>query len=237
VNELGLYSCPDYFHTIEGGTVSDSEPNLAEITQLEIDQTAKLSIIDTPIYIPHLYFMDKIIIQRQIDFDGDFKHGTHVAGIAIRTISKIELSSFPAIGIIVPVNTADTKPGDAGIFFGGNGKYLTGIGKLAAALKDFLNSDSKVVNLSAGINNLEANVIAFITPLLKSLRDTGCILTVAAGNDGTNLDENSAVDLLTHFVNKEIVYYADGKVRTQIDKEVDISVLENTGEPKQSDSK
>ena len=120
-SELGLYSCPDYFHT---GTASDSEPILeGEKVRLETYLPAKLAIIDTPINTPHLFLMDKNIVQKY--FQGDFIHGTHVAGIAIQTTPKIKLLSFPAIGIIVPIHAADvTHDADIEIFYGVLGNIM-----------------------------------------------------------------------------------------------------------------
>jgi len=187
-NELELYSCPDYIQVMEDGALSDPEPHSEKETLLQIDQPANLSIIDTPINTRHEYLIDKNVQQEHFDveisFDAKYIHGTHVAGIAIQMDPKIQLHSFPAIGltVLIDIHTKDKSHDDIEETYSDKGKLVSGVGKLSAALKDFLNSGTRVVNISADMHCPDERVIAFITPLMKSLREKGCIITIAAGN-------------------------------------------------------
>eukprot|EP00597_Dinobryon_sp_UTEXLB2267_P017008 CAMPEP_0201114566 /NCGR_PEP_ID=MMETSP0812-20130820/78458_1 /ASSEMBLY_ACC=CAM_ASM_000668 /TAXON_ID=98059 /ORGANISM="Dinobryon sp., Strain UTEXLB2267" /LENGTH=865 /DNA_ID=CAMNT_0047378207 /DNA_START=688 /DNA_END=3287 /DNA_ORIENTATION=+ len=247
--ELKLYSCADSIHIVEGGTSSsDSNSHLEESIlwrSMKNDLSAsavKLSIIDTPISTQHAYLEGRNIHQE--DFGVEHIHGTHVAGIAIQMNPNIQLYSFPAAYITTLVDVSDRSREDIKVFFGERGRELSGISKLSAALKDFLNSDTRVVNISgergrelsgisklsaalkdflnsdtrvvnisAGISAANENAIAFITPLMKRLREKGLIITVAAGNSSTNFDVDEN-DLLIHFVNKEITEEIDGVRRS-----------------------
>ena len=95
----------------------------------------------------------------------------------------------------------------------------------------FLNSGTKVVNISVGIENPSESVITFITPLLKRLREAGYILTVAAGNNGTNVDENRTCDLFMQFVNRELIDYVDGERRSfRMDNIVAVAACDQDGQ-------
>eukprot|EP00597_Dinobryon_sp_UTEXLB2267_P004052 CAMPEP_0170078508 /NCGR_PEP_ID=MMETSP0019_2-20121128/15081_1 /TAXON_ID=98059 /ORGANISM="Dinobryon sp., Strain UTEXLB2267" /LENGTH=704 /DNA_ID=CAMNT_0010291419 /DNA_START=412 /DNA_END=2526 /DNA_ORIENTATION=- len=208
--ELDLYSCPDVVQNVEGCILFNSEPHLEMEILSQSDQVAKLSIIDTPINIQHEHLRNKNIQQNDFGVDSQYIHGTHVAGIAIQMNPNIQLLSFPAANITVLIDANDRSRTDIEVHRGDKGKVLTGIARLSAALTDFLNSNARVVNISAGIDKSDERMIAFISPLMKRLRKKGSIITIAAGNKSTNVDENGATDLLMSFVNKEMTEEVDG---------------------------
>jgi len=229
-SELDLYSCADIIQIMEEADISsNSESHLDREIFLQNDLPAKLSIIDTPINTQHDYLKDKTI--NQDAFGVEYIHGTHVAGIAIQMNPKIHLYSIPAVNITVLIDLKDRTRDGIEMFYGDRGRELSGIGKLSAALKDFLNSDSKVVNISAGIGVADERVIAFITPLMKSLREKGRIITVAAGNNSSDVDEDSGSNLLMHFVNKDIYEEVDGVRRSfRLDNIVAVAACDQNGQ-------
>lgn len=192
----------------------------AEAVRNEAIFKVKLAIIDTPINITHEYLRDSEINQGDfVGIDNQFDHGTHVAGIVKQIIANnaghVEiLLSIPVINITIPINSNDHSRSDIEIHFCSSGKVLSGIGKLCQALHGFLNSDCKVANLSCSIRSTNPEVISFITPVLKKLRMKGCILVVAAGNDGIDLDVHNDNDLLLWFQNYEFCAEVDGETKT-----------------------
>jgi len=185
----------------------------------------KLVIIDTPINKTHEFMRDTEIIQKgsikESDHNRDYVHGTHVAGIVKQTISNftkqenlLQILSLPAMNITIPIHANDKSYANIEVFYGPNGKCLSGLGTTNQALIELSNSDVKVANLSLGIHNTNREAISVITPVLKKLRMQGCVLVVAAGNQGIDLDVRKDSDLLLSFQNYEFSVEVDGKSRT-----------------------
>ena len=70
-----------------------------------------------------------------------------------------------------------------------------------------------------------------MTPLMLKLRAKGLILTIAAGNNGSNLDGNGTHNLLMHFVNKEITETVNGIRRSlRMDNMVAVAACDGNGQ-------
>jgi len=220
-SQLYLKSSVDYLNVVneDVGEIKDTSgsqtiPNVvaeSTLTSVNLMLPSNLAIIDTPISKGHEYLRGCEIYQSDCFItDGDCEHGTFVAGVVKQINSIVHMYSFPVMEVVVlvDVNRRSSYKDDE-IYYGSRGMQLSGIGRVAAALAAFLNSDCKVANFSFGVANTSNEAIAFLTPLMKKLRSKGSILVVASGNGDSNhvgIDIDSGVtDLFAYFINFEFI--------------------------------